>query len=332
MIAAADRPNVLITSAARKVLLVRAFRAALASVGGGGEVIAADVNPRSAALYAADRAQLIPRSDDSSFVDTLLALCAEARIGLVVPTRDEELPRLAAVRDRFAAEGTVVLVSSPDGVDACRDKARFISAVAAAGLATPERYGDRAAVTYPAFVKPRWGKGGRGAMRVNDEAQLEAALRAIEALGDDPVMQAFVDAPEYTIDVFIDLDGRPISCVPRERVSVMAGESVVGRTVRDPELSEASVRLCSAIGLVGHLTVQAFRSPDAISFIEINPRYGGAANLGFEAGAPTPEYAIRAARGERLEPRLGAYEAGLVMLRYSDDLFVREADLLGGAG
>ena len=82
--------------------------------------------------------------------------------------------------------------------------------------------------------------------------------------------------------------------------------------------------------LVGHLTVQAFRTSDTISFIEINPRYGGAANLGIAAGAPTPEYAIRAARGERLEPTLGDYEVGLVMLRYSDDLFVRERDLLGG--
>ena len=40
MTAAADRPNVLITSAARKVLLVRAFADALARTGSG-QVIAA---------------------------------------------------------------------------------------------------------------------------------------------------------------------------------------------------------------------------------------------------------------------------------------------------
>ena len=87
-------------------------------------------------------------------------------------------------------------------------------------------------------------------------------------------------------------------------------------------------RLCTAIGLVGHLTVQAFRTPTGVAFIEINPRYGGAANLGFEAGAPTPEYAIRAARGERLEPRLGMYEVGLMMFRHAADLFVRDVDLI----
>ena len=98
--------------------------------------------------------------------------------------------------------------------------------------------------------------------------------------------------------------------------------------MRDPELATAAVRLCSAIELVGHLTVQAFRSAAGVAFIEINPRYGGAADLGFEAGAPTPEYAMRAARGERLESRLDAYEAGLVMFRHAADLFVRDADLI----
>lgn len=322
--AAAERPNVLITSASRKVLLVRSFKEATQRLGSG-RVIAADINPLAAALYEADDARIIPRSDDQGFVEALLRICDDDRIGLVVPTRDEELPILARERDRFAAAGTVVLVSSPEAVDTCRDKARFVTAVTAAGLETPTVYPDAASTRFPAFVKPRSGKGGQGAAKVSDATELAAAL---EALGGEALIQAYVDAPEFTIDVFIDFDGRPISCVPRERIAVVDGESVIGRTVRDPELSAAAIRLCTEIGLVGHQTVQAFRTPTEVAFIEINPRYGGAANLGFEAGAPTPDYAIRAARGERLEPRLDAYEVGLTMFRHAADLFIREADLI----
>jgi carbamoyl-phosphate synthase large subunit len=325
---AADRPNVLITSAARKVLLVRAFAQALARTGSG-KVIAADISPLAAALYAADAGRLIPRSDDPSFIDALLGICEADGVGLIVPTRDEELPILARAAARFETAGTRVLVSAAEAVDTCRDKRRFIDAVRAAGLDTPAVYEDPAGVSYPAFVKPRLGKGGRGATRVDDAAALAAAIEAIEAHGDEALIQAFVEAPEFTIDVFIDFEGRPISCVPRQRVAVVDGESVVGRTVRDSELAGAAIRLCAAIGLIGHLTVQAFRTTTDVSFIEINPRYGGAANLGFEAGAPTPEYAVRAARGERLEARLDDYEVGLVMLRHGADLFVREDALLG---
>ena len=319
-----DRPNVLITSASRKVLLVRAFREALAAVGSG-MVIAADVSPLAVALYEADAARLIPRSDDPGFVDALLELCERDAVGLLVPTRDEELPVLAGARDRFRAAGTLVLVSAEGAVDACRDKRRFGIAVREAGLDAPAEFADVETAPLPAFVKPRWGKGGKGAARVSTRDELRSAVAELDG---EAMIQELVEAPEFTVDVFIDLDGRPISCVPRERVAVVSGESVVSRTVRDPELADAALRLCASIGLVGHLTVQAFRSPGRIAFIEINPRYGGAANLGFEAGAPTPEYALRMARGERLVPALEGYESGLVMLRYSSDRFLREADLL----
>lgn len=315
------RPNVLITSASRKVLLVRAFRDALA---GSGRVLAADISPLSAALHDADEARLIPRSDDETFIDVLLRVCEQDRVGLLVPTRDEELPVLAAARERFLEAGTFVLVSAPEGVDTCLDKARFLTAVQEAGLHAPLVYPDADAARFPAFVKPRRGRGGQGATKVSSAAELATVL---EALGDDALIQEFVSAPEYTVDVFLDLEGTPISCVPRERIAVLAGESIVSRTVRDPELTAATLRLCAAIGLVGHVTAQAFRTPDRVEFIEINPRYGGAANLGFEAGPRTPEYALCLARGERPEPRLDAYEVGLTMLRYTTDLFVRDSDL-----
>jgi carbamoyl-phosphate synthase large subunit len=313
-----DRPNVLVTSASRKVLLVRAFKEALAARGSG-RVLAADIDPTAAALYAADGRRLLPRSDDPAFADTVRALCESERVGLVVPTRDEELPVLAGVRDELAAEGTLVLVSAPGAVETCQDKARFVAAVAAAGLDAPATYADLEAVEFPAFAKPRRGKAGAGAARVADAAALRALVSGREQAY---LVQELIEAPEYTIDVFIDLAGTPISCVPRERVRVIDGESVVSRTIRDPGLCEATLRLCSAIGLIGHLTVQAFRSPERIAFIEVNPRYGGAANLGFRAGAFTPAFAVALARGEAVAPQLEAYVPDLVMLRHSDDIFV----------
>jgi carbamoyl-phosphate synthase large subunit len=317
----------LITSASRKVLLVRAFQEAQRRLDGA-KVLAADVSRWSPALYEADEIVDLPRTDDPGFVESLVRACADERIGLVVPTRDEELPVLAGARQRLADDGTAVLVSPPAAVTTCRDKVMFAAAVEAAGLDTPRIFPTRD-VPLPAFVKARIGAGGRGATVVTTRDALEAARAAILATGNEPVVQEFIDGPEYTVDVFIDPDGRAISCVPRERVVVVAGESVVSRTVRDPGLRDAVLRLCAALGLMGHVTVQAFRSPARMAFIEINPRYGGAAHLGFEAGAPTPEFAIRSARGERLEPRLDDYEADLVMLRYADDKFLRSSELGG---
>jgi carbamoyl-phosphate synthase large subunit len=317
--------NVLVTSASRKVGLVRAFKRATAAVGDG-RVVAVDISPLAAALYEADVARLVPPSRDPAFLDAILDICASEEVGLLIPTRDEELPVFAEARGRFAALGVLALVPESATVATCQDKSAFASACSAAGLSTPRVVLDPSDRDLPVFIRPRTAKGGQGARAVRSRRDLGAAL---EELGPSAFIQELIEAPEFTVDLFVDpRDGTPISCVPRERVVVVDGESQIGRTVRDDRLRDATLRLAAALGLTGHVTVQAFRRGDEVLFIEVNPRYGGGASLGFAAGAPTPEFAVRIARGERIEPRLDAYEAGLSMLRFSDDRILRDTELV----
>lgn len=320
--------NVLITSASRKVALVRAFREALAEEGGG-SVVAADASAKAPALYLADRGALVPRTDDPGFVEAIVDLCRREEIDLIVPTRDEELPLFAETREAFEGAGARVLVPGREPVEICRDKRRFVEHCRAHGFETPRTYAssDRGGIErWPVFVKPRIGKGGRGAGLVGSADELERALVRLP----DAVVQEAIEAPEFTIDTFLDFEGRPVSAVPRERLYVFGGESFVSRTVEGSRLSEAAIGLSRSIGLTGHLTVQAFDDGGTVRFIEINPRYGGASHLGFAAGAPTPRFVVRLLLGRPVEPRVGRHRRGLTMLRYTEDLFLGEGELLGG--
>ena len=154
--------------------------------------MAADTDPRAAALLEADAGRIIPRSDDPRFVPALLRVCRDERIGLLIPTRDDELPVLAEARGTFADSGTVVLVSDPVAVETCRDKRRFVEAVLSAGLSAPRTFDDPASTRLPAFVKPRIGKGGQGARIVGSA---EAFAVALEELGTDAIAQEVVEAP-----------------------------------------------------------------------------------------------------------------------------------------
>ena len=314
--------NVAILSAARKVWLVQAFQRALAATGGG-RVWALDCNPLAAALQAADAAELSPRSDAPDYLDWLLRWCRREQISLVVPTRDAELELLAGAAERFLDAGVCVVVSPAKAVALCRDKRRFGEFCRDRGFATPAEFEVNAVPAFPVFVKPRSGQAGRGAQRIGTGEELSRR-------GFDPereILQEFVSDPEFTIDVFIDWNGRLLSAVPRERVRVVDGESVVGRTVRNDELADTAGRLALALGLRAHVTVQAFRAPGRIRFIEVNPRFGGGAALGFVAGCPTPEWLVRQVRGETVEPRIGGYEAGLWLFRHSADLFRRDVEV-----
>lgn len=320
--------NVLMTSASRKVLLVRAFQRALSATCGGA-VLAGDTSRTAAALYEADRGLIMPRSDSVGFAEWLLDACLANDVKLVVPTRDEELPVLAAVREEFAQAGIVVAVSPPDAVKRCQDKSAFVAFCAAHGFKTPRSVSPDAVTSedFPLFVKPRRGKGGRGALRVDDRHALGVALLGME----EYILQDYCVKPELTLDVFSDLNGTVLSVVPRARTVVVGGESFVSTTVNSAALIARGCDLVEMLGLRCHVTVQCFW--DSVEgegeplFIEVNPRYGGAANLGFAAGHPTPEYLIRLVLGETLEPCLGAFEDGLTMLRHTEDLFLGRQDI-----
>ncbi|MDA7523748.1 ATP-grasp domain-containing protein [Akkermansiaceae bacterium] len=319
--------NLLITSAARKVLLVEAFQDACAKTVGG-EVWAGDLDWCAASLHAADRGVILPRADAADFAPRLKAFCTQNDIKLIVPTRDGELPVLAALRDEFKEAGIVIAVGSSETIEAVQDKRIFVKRCEESDLGVPKTYTDLSEFPDgPVFVKPRWGSAGEGARLVSDPEQ---AKRLFEEEGGKMVFQELVEAPEFTIDVFCDWDHKPISIVPRERIRVVSGESVVGRTIDHPGLVEEAAKLAQVFSLVGHNTLQAFvRGADEILFIEVNPRYGGGANLGFRAGAPTPLFLMQLLNGEAVLPRIGGYEKGLVMLRHSTDCFISAEDLEG---
>ncbi len=319
--------NVLITSVSRKVSLVRAFQEALAAEGGG-HVIGVDVSPTAVGLYLADEHYLVPRSDDPAFAETLLDLCKEHGVQLVVPTRDEELPILAKSRDEFLRAGVRIMVPPTETVEICQDKLRFAEFCARHGIGTPDIRTSPDKGPFPVFVKPRHGKGGKGAFSARSRAELEGALARLDG---DAVVQELVDAPEYTIDLFADFSGNIISVVPRQRILVVGGESYVSCTVKDDRLRDEAIRLAKALRLEGHNTIQCFLQDDRVKFIEVNARYGGAAALGFAAGAKTPHDLVRLVLGKEVSPHIDDFQDGLYMLRYTQDLFLERGSLTGRA-
>lgn len=311
--------NVLITSVARKVWLIEAFRRALAS--SGGKVWAADADPLAVGLRLADGAVDLPRLNAPDFMPALLAACEREAIDLIVPTRDAELPWFASQCDALAAAGITVMVASPATIGLCQDKWAFVQHCQRAGFGVPYTLApDEVASAYPLYARPRTGSGGRGAGQVADAAAL-AALAPRE----DWLVQQHIDWPEYTLDLFADLGGRVLSVVPRQRLRVVAGESVVGVTVEAPMLVEHAASLAASLGLVGHNTLQCFWNGAEPLWIEVNPRYGGGAALGFAAGADTPAWLLQCVAGQAPASRLGEYERGLYLYRYSTDHFCREA-------
>ncbi|HEX6570280.1 MAG TPA: ATP-grasp domain-containing protein [Acidimicrobiales bacterium] len=335
-----DRPvTVLISSAGRRVELLRGFRRALASLGLDGRVIATDASWYSSAFHEADEGFVVPRLDDPAYVPTLLELCEKQGVDLAVPTIDTEMAAWVAGRDRFREIGATVSLSGAGVVDIAADKQLthdwlVANAFPTVDQATPATaLADPAAWGFPLVAKPRFGSAGIGVGIVRDAAELAVAVGRPE-LG-EMVVQTLAPGREHTIDVLADGRGRCVCAVPRRRIEVRSGEVSKGVTVRSPALQDLAARICAALpGAFGTITIQVFvdGDPDAdpdgarVAVIEINARYGGGFPLALEAGADFPRWQLEELLGLPSTASPDGWRDGLVMLRYDAAVFVDEND------
>lgn len=315
------RLDVLVTAASRRVGLVRALQRALRRPGIRGEVIACDVNPASPAVHVADRAYQVPYSDDPGYFDAVLAICERHRVGLIVPTIDDEIPHFARVQRRFAAAGIRVAASAFDTAVACTDKYETCRRLRAAGVAAAETWLPGALppqVPLPAFVKPRTGRGSVQAFPARTAEELAFFLHYVSS----PVVQEFLDGPEFTLDLFCDFAGRPLSVVPRERVVIRAGVIDRGRTVKDPALTALALACAEVFTFAGPVNIQCRIVDGRPRVFEINPRFSGGIPLTIAAGADFAAMLVDLALDRPVPPAIGEFQADLWMSSYESSLFL----------
>jgi carbamoyl-phosphate synthase large subunit len=328
--------TVLISSAGRRVELLRGFRRALEAVGAvRGRVLATDCSWYSSAFHDADEAFLVPRLDDPDFVPRILELCLKHDVDLIVPTIDTEMPVWAAHREQFDEIGTVVALSGRDAVTIARDKQRTHDWLMAHGFPTVEQTTPAAALddphtwTYPLMTKPRFGSAGLGVGLVRDADELALVARHGHELG-EIVVQRVAPGVEHTIDMLADRTGRCVCAVPRRRLEVRAGEVSKGVTARSSALAGLAAGICEALpGAYGALNMQVFvdgdvDEPDNLAVIEINARFGGGFPLSLEAGADFPRWMLEELLGLPSTASPDGWRSGLVMLRYDAAVFVDE--------
>jgi carbamoyl-phosphate synthase large subunit len=315
--------NVLITAGSRRVALVQAFQRALAATGGGA-VFVTDINELSPAVYVASRAYRAPLSTDPAYLDVVADLCQREHVGLVVPTIDDELAVFARGRRRLERLGLRVAVSPIETTEICDDKWETCRRLTAHGVPAAETFLPGTLPddpVFPLFIKPRVGRGGVGAFAVRDQRELEFFLSYVP----NPVVQQYLHGPEFTIDVFCNFDGEPLSIVPRERVVIRAGVMDRGRTVRDHRLTELALACTRALRFAGAINIQCRIVDGTPVVFEINPRFSGGVPLTIAAGADFPRMLVDLARGARLRPSIGRFKDGLWMTSYEASMFLPAA-------
>jgi carbamoyl-phosphate synthase large subunit len=318
--------NVLITAASRRVPLVHGFQRALRQSLDGGFVIVTDVNPLSPAVYAADRAFRVPLATEPGYIDAILEIAVADDVRLVVPTIDDELVLFGEAAGRFAANGVLVAASSSGTAAVCNDKyetCRLLQrhGIGAAASWLPDELPDEP--TFPLFVKPRHGRGGVGAFSIRDARELEFFLKYVT----DPIVQEYLDGPEFTIDMLCDFSGHPLSIVPRRRDVIRAGVMDRGCTLKDSKLIALAEACAAALPFVAAVNIQCRIVDGEPIVFEINPRFSGGIPLTIESGADFPRMLVELAAGRRVAPSIGRFRDQLWMSSYEASVFLQDTHI-----
>jgi carbamoyl-phosphate synthase large subunit len=299
---------VLLTGVGKRFALVSAFARHA-------DTIAADPNPLAPAQYAARHRRSVPRFDDPAYVPALQELCEEFGVGAVVPLTDLDLEILGHAR---TAGQLPAFVPDGDVARATFDKYETHLLLERLGLPSPPTVLPGVApASYPVVVKPRWGSGARSIFPAADEHEAEFLAGYIR---EPAMLQRAMQGPEFSMDCLSDLEGRCLNVIPRTMLESRGGESVKGTTIADEELIDLGRRVVEALGCRGPCTVQAFRDAEiGLGITDVNTRFGGACPAHLYAALPGqtyPELIVRIARGERIEPHVGDFRAGVTFTRY----------------
>ena len=311
--------NVLILTAGSRVQTVTYFKRALA---GHGRVITTDASELAPALYAADGHHVVPLISDPEYLPTILRICRDDEISVVLSLLDPELSLLARHVADFEALGVTVMISPPEVVERAFDKWLMYEWLTAEGLPTPRSWIslgachadlDSGIAQFPLFVKSRTGSASAGVARIDDREALDATFGATP----DLIIQEFLPGEPIDVDVYVDMvSGEVVAMFAKKKLRMRAGTADKSVSFKDESLFTLVQDFVTRCGFRGTIDVDLFSTPDGWSILEVNPRFGGVYPHAYECGVDFPSLLLRNAAGEANEPAIGNYESDWAMLGY----------------
>lgn len=310
--------NILLTSAGRRSYLVKYFKEALS---GKGLVHAANSSSLSTAFLYADKTVVTPLIYDENYIPFLLDYCKENDINAVISLFDVDLMVLAKNKDLFKEAGVTVVVADEKAIDICNDKWNTYKFCVENNISAPRTYINlnealedikNGTLTFPLYIKPRWGMGSLSVFCAENEDELKIfykkSKREIlnsylkyesQANIDEAVLiQASLKGQEYGIDVINDLEGNYRNTVIRQKYAMRSGETDAAVIVENEKIKAVGEIISQKLKHPGNLDADIFLVDDEPYLLELNARFGGGYPFSHVAGVNMPLAIVKWLYGE----------------------------------
>jgi carbamoyl-phosphate synthase large subunit len=281
-----------------------------------GKVLSTDSNALSAGFYLADYGEVVPEVESKDYLEVLFKIIDKYDINVLMPSSGHDIFPFSENKEKLKRNGVVAVVSERDVLEICRDKILTFEHLNKKFNLPFTTDKTNKISEFPVIAKPRYGKGSRDIIKIDDSAELDY----VDSRYSNMIYQEYLPGDEYTIDVLSDMDSNPITSVPRVRMQTRGGISTKGKIVLDKELIEESFRIVKHLNIIGPSCVQVKKDKDGgFKLVEINPRLGGGTIFSTLAGANFPKMIIDMVEGKSLKiPTISE----VTILRYFEEIVI----------
>jgi len=280
-------------------------------------IVASDSNPFSAGFFMSDAYEVLPEIDSKLYITRLLEIVTKHKINVLMPSSGYDIYQYSANKEKLLKLGALPVVSDIKTMKICRDKIQTFNYLSKKFELPFTTLDYKKVKGFPLIAKPRYGKGSKGIVKINNENELTYVRFNSENL----IFQEYLPGTEYTIDVLSDMECEPILAVPRIRVETRAGISTVGTIVKDENISETCKSVAKYLKIRGPCCIQMKESNDGIlKIVEVNPRMGGGTIFAALAGANFPAMILDMVNGKKLKiPNISE----VTVVRYFEEIVVK---------
>ena len=284
-----------------------------------GKIVATDSSYLSPGFFMCEVNEVIPEADNQSFIDRLNEIVEKYGVNLLLPTSGFDIYPYSEFRDQLIKRGAFPVVSDMDSLVTCKDKKLTYERLKSKFDLPFTTTDPNEISSFPVMAKPRYGKGSRDIMRLDNTDDIGYVTSKMK----DLIFQEFLPGTEYTIDVLSDLDKKAILAVPRIRIQTKAGISTKGRILKNRRIEEECKQIADFIGIRGPCCIQMKEDANGIiKLVEINPRMGGGTIFTALAGANFPMMLIDMVEHKQVKmPEVNE----ITVIRYYEEIVIRAA-------
>jgi carbamoyl-phosphate synthase large subunit len=312
--------NILLTSVGRRTYMVNYFKDALQGKG----LVHAANSVETYAMKIADQSVLTPLIYDGDYIDFLLDYCLKYKINAVISLFDIDLPVLSKNKHKFIENNISVIVSDIEFIQICNDKWLTHNFLVDNGFNVPTSFLsvtdvikalDNNKINFPLIIKPRWGMGSIGIFEADDKEELlvlyKKTLNSIknsylkyestQELDKSIIIQEKLLGDEYGLDVFNDLNGDFLTCVPKKKLAMRAGETDSAEIIENEGLINIGKKISTLSKHIGNLDIDCFNIGKEFYILEMNCRFGGQYPFSHLAGVNFPKAILQLIQNEKVD-------------------------------